>query len=391
MLMSAALAGPLVAQGPPGMPDARQMSGVPLPVGDLANGTVTVRVVRGAMTNPVKNQEVELLGGPAVAKATTNEAGRAEFTGLAAGTRVKAVSTVDGVRLESQEFAVPATGGVRVALVAAAAAGAAAGAPAAPASAEPGFVKLGEQSRVVIEVGDDGLNVFNIFQLLNSAQTPVQPPQPLIFDLPALSQGAGLLEGSTPQAKLEGKRVTVNGPFQPGSTGLQFAYTIPFRSPTLTIDQRLPAELDHVAVVVQKVGAMRLESPQIGEQREMPAEGQLYIAARGRGLKAGDTLSLTVSGLPHEPTWPRNLALVLAAVILVAGAWGSVRLVRGAASASRREKLTAARERLFRELTALEEQHRDGGIDPERYAARRREMIAGLERIYAQLDEEAAA
>ena len=29
------------------MPDARQMSGVPLPVPDLAPGTVTVRVVRG--------------------------------------------------------------------------------------------------------------------------------------------------------------------------------------------------------------------------------------------------------------------------------------------------------------------------------------------------------
>ena len=35
------------------MPDPKQMSGVPLPMPDLALGTVTVRVVRGSMANPL--------------------------------------------------------------------------------------------------------------------------------------------------------------------------------------------------------------------------------------------------------------------------------------------------------------------------------------------------
>ena len=59
----AALALALVAPGASAqvaMPDARQMSGVPLPAGDLANGTVTVRVVRERMGNNVPNQEVTL-------------------------------------------------------------------------------------------------------------------------------------------------------------------------------------------------------------------------------------------------------------------------------------------------------------------------------------------
>ena len=102
------------------MPDAKQMSGIPLPVADLAAGTVTVRVVRGSMANVVPDQPVELSGGPSPMTARTNDSGRAEFTGLRPGTRVKASTTVDGERLESQEFTVPATGGVRVALVAAA-------------------------------------------------------------------------------------------------------------------------------------------------------------------------------------------------------------------------------------------------------------------------------
>src|SRR5687768_7279738 len=69
-----------IAQVPPGaqMPDPKQMSGVPLPTTDLPAGTVTVRVVRGALSNLVTGQAVELVG-DASAKGTTDGAGRAEF------------------------------------------------------------------------------------------------------------------------------------------------------------------------------------------------------------------------------------------------------------------------------------------------------------------------
>jgi hypothetical protein len=77
------------------------MSGVPLPVADLPPGTVTVRVVRGAMTNVIPGQLVELTGGPSTLSAKTNDAGRAEFSGLQPGTRVRASTTVNGERLES--------------------------------------------------------------------------------------------------------------------------------------------------------------------------------------------------------------------------------------------------------------------------------------------------
>jgi hypothetical protein len=56
----------------------------------------------------------------------------------------------------------------------------------------------------------------------------------------------------------------------------------------------------------------------------------------------------------------------------------------------RRKRLDTRRDRLFAELTTLEQQHREQAIDPERYAARRRELVKALERVYAQLDDEAA-
>ncbi len=68
---------------------------------------------------------------------------------------------------------------------------------------------------------------------------------------------------------------------------------------------------------------MRLASPQMTEQREMTAEGQTYIVGQGPAVPAGTTLSFNFTNLPHAPTWPRNVALALAVVILAAGAWAS--------------------------------------------------------------------
>jgi hypothetical protein len=97
------------------------------------------------------------------------------------------------------------------------------------------------------------------------------------------------------------------------------------------------------------------------------------------------------TGLPHTSIWPRNLALSLAVLILLGGAFYSVGRLPQAAGGAERKRLEARREKLFTELTALEASHRAGRVDSAHYTARRQELIASLERVYAGLDEEAAA
>ena len=100
------------------MPDAKRMSGVPLPVGDLPVGTVVVRVVRGVDDQPIAGQSVTLVVGWNAANGH-DERGRTR--GVQRASRAPGQSVRDrrtARRLESQEFAVPATGGIRVALVA---------------------------------------------------------------------------------------------------------------------------------------------------------------------------------------------------------------------------------------------------------------------------------
>ncbi len=377
------------------MPDVRQMSGMPLPVGDVPVGTVTVRVIRGQLTNPLVGESVELSGpGTAAKTAKTDQSGRAQFSGLAPGTRVKAAATINGEKLESQEFDVPAQGGIRLMLVATdpdAAKRDAEDHKAAQAAAVPGSVVLGQESRLVIEVGDDGLNVFNILQIVNGARTPVQTSSPLVITLPPDARGAGMLEGSAPNAVAGKGTITVNGPFRPGNTVVQFAYSLPFGADTMTIRQSMPAPMTQVTIVAQKVGNMHMSSPQVTQHRETAAEGQAYVLGQGPALKAGDTITITLTGLPHEARWPRYLALALVVGILLGGAVLARGKGAGTDDEARRRKLHAERDRLMGQLAALEEQHRQHAIDEDRYASRRHELLASLERVYEQLDEGVAA
>lgn len=372
-----------------GMPNPAEMSGVPLPVGDMTAGTVTVRVLRGSFANPVPSLTVEMIGGTTPLTATTDEAGRAEFRGLTPGTRLTARAVIAGQSLESQPFTVPGSGGIRLMLVAPDPAAGPARSPDAPASA--GSVILGDESRFVFEMGEDGLSVFYVLQIVNRSGAPVEPDRPLVFELPAEARSATVLDGSSPLASVTGGKLQVAGPVPPGPTVVQLAYTMPLTGAELVIEQPLPAPLAHVAVVAQKVGAMELTSPQIVEQRTMPAQGHLYIAGRGGPVQAGETLRFHFTGVPHHPTWPRNLVLGLAVLILAAGVWAAVSSGGSRRrEASRHRQLQADRDRLFHELTTLETRHRAREVDPEQYALRRRELVSALETVYAALDDDVA-
>jgi hypothetical protein len=172
---------------------------------------------------------------------------------------------------------------------------------------------------------------------------------------------------------------------------VQFAYSMRYSGDTLNVAQQLPVPMTRLTVLAQKVGETHLASPQMSDHREMNADGQTYIVGQGPALQAGDVVTFDFTGLPHAPVWPRNVALVLALAILAVGAWGSMRRGPGPAAAINRRQLEERRDRLFGELTALEQQHRAGQIDEEHYTAKRRQLVNPLERIYAELDEEAAA
>jgi hypothetical protein len=366
---------------PAGMPDARMMSGIPMPMADVPDGTVSVRVVRGEISNILPGQQVELLVDGKSRTAKTDDGGRAQFAGIGAGSDLKAVVAVDGERIESQAFTMPEKGGVRLLL---AASGGASSLPQPPAVA--GTVTFGGETRVVVEFDDDSLNVFYLIDVVNNGTAPVNPPAPIVFDLPADAIGPTLLEGSSPQAQVKGTRVSIAAPFNPGRTSVQIAYQLgPAAGGQRTLVQRFPAVLDMVSVAVQQAGEVRLTSPAIVQQRQISADGRTYLLGSGPSLPAGRPLALDLAGLPHHETWPRNVALGLAVVVLCAGLWAALGPSGDGAEARRRE-LEQRRERLFADLLRLEHSKRAGFVGADEYAGLRAELMATLERIYGELD-----
>lgn len=371
---------------PAGMPDARMMSGIPMPVADLPDGTVSVRVVRGEISSTLPGQQVELVVNGKSQVAKTDRSGHAQFSGLAAGSNATAAVTVGGERVESQPFVMPEKGGVRL-LLAAVGAGAAS-TPGLPPVV--GTVTFGGETRIVVEFDDDSLNVFYLIEVVNNGAAPVNPATPIVFDLPAGATSPTVLEGSSPQAQVKGTRVSIVGPFKPGRTSAQVAYQlIPDASET-TLVQRFPVALETVSVEVQQVGGVQLASGAITAQQQVASEGKTYLVGAGPALGAGRPLTLDLAGLPHHAAWPRTVALGLAIVVLCAGLWAALGRSTDGGEARRRE-LEGTRERLFADLLRLERSKRSGTVDASEYAKRRAELLAMLERVYGELDVTAPA
>ena len=366
------------------MPDPKQMSGIPRPVTDLPAGHVSVRLIRGQLSNNIQGHPVEIHAGGKVQTLNTDENGRAEFSGVAPGTMVKAVATVDGERLESQEFPWPGDSGIRLMLVATPKGGEA---PAPVFQPQSGNVVFGDQTRVIIDQADDALQVYYILDIRNSARAPVNPPSAVVINMPSGAASATVLSGA-PQAVALGDHVSITGPFASGQTEVQIAYQMPVSSGDVTFEQTFPLAVPGLAVLMRKTGDISFTSPQLPNVQEREFQGDRYILGQGPTLAAGSALAVTVSGLPHHSPWPRRIALVLAFTVLGAGFWAAGKRVTPGANAARVKQLNGKREKIYNELVRLEQQRRAGSIDTAKYAERRPALMAQLERVYRDLDSE---
>ncbi len=366
------------------MPDPKMMSGIPRPVDDLPSGSISVRLIRGQLSNNITSHLVELhFANGRVLKVNTDDAGRAQFDKLPRGEAVKATADVDGEHLESQDFQVPASGGIRLMLVATDK-NAPKAAPEAPAV--KGNIVLTDNSRIVFEPGDDFVSVYYILELFNNNTNPVNPDPPFLFDMPKGAQSTTILDGSAPIAKNNGAHVSLVGPVPPGKSIIQVVAEMPADSGTLDVTQTFPAQLDRLTVLVKKVGDTKLESPTIERQQDFPNNGETVIGAMAGAIPAGKPIELHLVDLPHHSAAPRYTALAIAGGVVIVGVWAGTRKQNVAAADAERKRLASRREKLFGELVKLERDRRNGQRD-ERLEARREALLEQLEHVYGALDD----
>jgi hypothetical protein len=386
LLLAAAPAAAQVA-----MPDPSQIAGRALPAPEFPNGTISVRLVRESLGNNIVGHEVTVRAGETSRTAKTDESGRAQIAGLPAGASAVAEATVDGEKLTSQPFEVPAQGGIRVILIS--------GleqartrreneeADAAKAPPVKGSVVLGGDSRLLFEFQNDALRVFYMLDIVNTARTRVDTGGPLLIDLPTGAAGATILQGSFAGASARGDRVTIIGPFPTGTSTVQVGFQLEYSGGELTFSQKFPVQLQKVNVIAEKVGDLQIASSQFSDSQDVKAgDGTPFVLGSGGALAAGTELTVQLTNLPHQPTWPRNVTLLIALLILGAGAWMAF---GGTIRDDERRRLIARRDSLYGEMMKLEEQHRAGKVDEGKYQARRQHLLGELERVHGELDEAA--
>ncbi len=237
-------------------------------------------------------------------------------------------------------------------------------------------------------MNDDAVEVFYILELVNRTPSPLTDPAEIQFRLPGEATQASTLEGTSSQVQVRGNLVSVTGPFQPGTTSVQVAYTLPPAGADRTIAQTFPIPWDQVQVLASKAGDLQIASPQFAGNGANANPGGAFIIGAGPSLAAGSEFTLNMTGLPTRSTAWRRVALGLVVFILVVGAWATFTARPDEAVSARRAELQGRRERLLNDLVKLEQQHRGAAAGDGRYAARRSELTAQLERVYGELDQQ---
>jgi hypothetical protein len=393
VLSAAVLSMPASAQVQ--MPDPAQIHGRAIPAPELPDGRVTVRVVRESIGNNVPGQQVRVTVSGATSNATTDDAGRAEFPSLAPGQQGVAEVTVDGETLVSQPFTVPTSGGLRVILVAGMAQAAErrslAASEALAAPPAKGVVVFGDNSRVLMQFADDGLQVYYVLNVINNARGRVDIGGPLIIDLPSGASGASTLEGSSPSATVTGSRVTITGPFAPGTTSLQVAYRLRYDGANYAFVQAWPASFPQVTVGVEKVGNLQMTSPQLAMTSDVRTDdGTVFVLGNGPAIPAGGTLTVNLRNLPCHNRTPRRVALSLAVIVVALGAWLAYSGAPKRGGEADRQGLVKRRDTLLRDLEETEARRRAGTGDRVRNDARRQRILNELEQVYGALDDASA-
>lgn len=107
---------------PPGGDGAQAMvraAGMALQDGTLAPGSLTVRIVQGNFSGNLAGIDVTLdVSGEGAKRMPTGADGRAAFAHLPIGSTVVASAAVNGQRLQSERFTMPAEAGIRLLFVA---------------------------------------------------------------------------------------------------------------------------------------------------------------------------------------------------------------------------------------------------------------------------------
>ena len=365
------------------------------PAADLPKGSLVIEL-RGPTSQPLPGKsvrlgEILLTEGQnrqvKVHDAVSDAAGLVRWQGLTTGERAgyAAVLEHEGIRLSTQPFRMPETGGMRGRILA------------LGRTKDPSVLSLDPRTKIVFDLREEAVAVMIGLTFRNQSQQIFDPGEEgLLIPIPEDSVGAQEIEGGEPLEVVPGKFVRLKTPIPPDAaasfvTQVRFGYVLPTGgSDILEIRQPFPVSWPDPFLLVPEKTGMELQATGI---KPLPADvdgtGDKVRAYTVPGVTAGGALTLSVAGIPARDRTGRTVAAVLCVLLILAAlVWAGPRRGKQVTSAREdRDALIAKREELFAELVALEEQRKDSGQAAARLVDRRKELIAKLEVVYRDLSQ----
>jgi hypothetical protein len=324
-----------------------------------------------------------------VRKAQSDAAGVAHFADLPRGdaTGYAAVLEWRGLRLGTAPFPMPETGGARAEI------------RALGRTADPSVMTIGQGGRVIVQMHEDNLQFLEMFPLENASDKMFDPgPGALEIPLPQGFVGAEAQENDRKIDVRQNHGVAVHGVFAPqqsmvGTTAknagneVVFGFVLPYHGGTRAFAQPMPNGIGPFTLITEQIPGLTVTGPGIGERQERQLNGRKYWVMPGAEIRPGGVLEFTLEGLPATDATGRNVAGVLALLLIVGAMVFGRRTGDGKRAAGdpadARAELVDRREAAFADLVALERKAREeGGAAP---PDRRRQLVGRLEQIYRDL------
>jgi hypothetical protein len=352
--------------------------------------------------------------------------GIANIEDVPAGSQVKAVLSVQGAVVESAPFEIPAKGGLVInfqvtwqdapSSLGATITGVGAGKTYFARTSSKGRTYLSQPFEMVADRGvvagilvypavlvgfkggaelDDEKMWFQMqFAIANPSLLPLDTGSDgILIPLPPGFKNASVAEEMASRVKVEEHGLVWRGSFPPGQREFNASFAMPVEDGELRFDMPLPYGAWDSHLVLEDFPGADLNVPTNARRdvRSMP-DGRRFVMMSQINIRAGQTLSFSITGLPQAPSWKgwaRNLAGLGVLALLVWG-FGSVitsHVRHGAgAPAAPTEELESRREALLARVVALDQKRNKGKLVRADHERERARLIAQLEDIYEKLE-----
>lgn len=389
----------------------------------LPHGTIDVTALDEA-GRPLASQSIELGqvaadGKVRITRQTTDPDGRTTFSQIGASggpappaggaspadaaaattTAAAAVMTVGDLRVGTDGFGIPSSGGIRIVI------------QVPQRTSDPSAIVVATGGRLVLQVRDDVVSFIETLPLQN-ASGKIFDPGPGGVEIPLPSEAVNA-EGAEGEHKIEirkGVGVAIHGiipprrpvaPNQKSPDEVTFGFVLPMRGSTLGFEQRFPNGFGEFTFVMEQLAGLSIESDQITGRQERELGPKKYWLMRGAPIPPGGTLRFKVTGLPVPDQTGKIVAATLAVGLMLAAAVLSRRpdAPAGVARLGERDRLLERREKLFAELVTLEGKRSSGSLAPAAAGpaaepgqagggpptGMRSELVRKLENVYREL------